>query len=503
MKISHLVVLVAILLVAATDSASAQKRYTFKRGELVQVSGKSCGVIGGKWTPVKKSGRSYVVDISNKTRCSRLLSPTSLRRGGLGKLPSAATLVRSRSRSGRVADPSGTPPILKNIPTISGGIKNLFWNAGVIDDLKGGSPSTQSCSEFFVGPTDGTSAGLIGCFSIQGVGFAFQSILEGAGGTCYMRNVPKQRFVDSGAITVIDGELPDGDITKVFSVPSGNRDRLVKVVISGFGGPGAQVGHLRIDSATKLSNAGRQYAYSSWFCPEGGTTAESAERVTVSLSGQYGFTGLHKEDSTLFESKISAALASQGSAVAFDPSQVRTSTNQATFSGGRSFKASVTITPQNRILTKVFDIFAVGMPHKNYSVGEFTGSSLADFRVLQSALKDRFVVGDMAGVFEYRGSSTSRYVSAPDGDLADEVNAVNFDTDPFYVEPASVDDDMSDYDCSVTADVTLQMDFSDPALRSVASLCERERLSGMDFCSSDPDVSAALAQVITSCGIPG
>ena len=91
----------------------------------------------------------------------------------------------------------------------------------------------------------------------------------------------------------------------------------------------------------------------------------------------------------------------------------------------------------------------------------------------------------------------------PQIERADEVNAVNFDTDPFYVEPASVDDDMSDYDCSVTADVTLQMDFSDPALRSVASLCERERLSGMDFCSSDPDVSAALAQVITSCGIPG
>jgi len=507
MKISHLVALIAAVLAVAPDGAWAQKRYTFKKGQLVQVSGKPCGIIGGKWTPVKKSGRSYVIDTSNKTRCSRLLSPSALKRGGLGKLPSATTLVRSRSRSPRVADPSGTPPILKNIPTFSGGIKNLFWNAGVIDDLQGGSPSADSCAQFFVGPTDGTSAGFMGCHSIQGVGFAFQSILEGAGGSCYMRNVPKQQFIDSGAITVVDGELPDGDITKVFSVPSGSKDRIVKVVITGFQEPGgdggSQVGHLRIDSASKLSSNGQQYAYTSWFCPQGSQTPSSAERITVSLSGQYGYTGLHNQGSSTFESKISAALASQGSNVTFDPNQARTSTNQGTLGGGRSFKASVSITPQNRILTKVFDIFLPGQQHKNYSVGEFTGSSLADFRVVQSALKDRFIAGDMSGVFEYRGGSTNRYVSAPDGELNGALASVNLDTDPFYAEPASVDGDMSGYDCSVTADVTLQMDFSDSSLRSVARMCERERLSGMNFCSSDDDVSAALAGFITSCGAPG
>lgn len=497
MKRLAILILTGFLMVVASNNASAQVKYTFKKGQLVTYKGKPCGSISNKWTPVKKSGKSYVIDRSSKTRCSGLLSPVALKKNGLGKLPKASSLLRARASGASISDPNGTPPLLKNIPSIVGGVKNLFWSDGVIDAIANGTATTQQCSEYFAGSTDGSSAGLVGCFGAQGVGFSFQSVLDGAGSSCYMKNIAKQSLVDSGAVTVIDGSLPSGGIANVFSPPSGSQDRLVKVVIAGFGGGGSQNGFLKIDSTSKLNNAGHQYAFTVYFCEGSSSTPTNKERVTVSTSGQYSYQGIYSQGSFVGQNTISARLASSGSTIRFDPTQNRTSLSNQDLGGGQSFKSSVTITPANLIENKTYDFFGAG-GRKVYAISEFSGTDISDFRVIQSAVKQQFSSGSNEGGTEYRGS-VGKYVSAPSNGLIGDLEEVNFATDTFFDAPASVNPDYSGLSCTADAAVTLQMDFSNPDLGAIAQECEQEKLEGMNFCIDDSSVAAAMAAYATTC----
>ncbi len=500
LRAAPLLFALVVALVGGSSSAAAQKTYTFKKGQLVKVSSKLCGVINNKWTPVKKSGKSYVIDTSSKTRCRSLLSPTALKKGGLSKLPSAGSLVRQNAQAAWVSDPSGTPPILKDIPTISGGIKGLFWSPGVIDAILAGTASASQCSEFFVGATDGSSAGAVGCFSLQGVGYAFQNILEGGGGTCYMKGVSKNSLLNNG-ISVTDGSLPDGSLENVFVSPTGSQDRMVKVVIGGFGGGPSQTGFIKVDSSSKLTSAGLQYAYTSWFCEGSSATPNNRERVTVGINGEYTYSGVNSMNQMKFSNEIRGFLATSGSSVTFDATKDRSSETRGEFGTNGSFKGSVSISNDNVLRAKVFDNFGSGA-HKQYAVSKFTGTGISSFRVPQSAVKDLFdAFGSQAfqGIFEYR-ADPSRYVSSPSSTLGDSLSEVDFNTDAFYQSPASVTPDFSGQSCSADAEVTLQMDFSSPALQQVAMSCMSERLSSMSFCNSDPMIAQAFQKYATSCG---
>jgi hypothetical protein len=499
-KISATALLILISLIGLGDAEGQQ--YTFRKGQVVNVSGKFCGLLQGKWQPVKKQGRRYVPDTSATKRCAKLLSPTALKKKGLGGLPSAAALLKSKKGgSARISEASGTPPLLKAIPDVQGGVKNVFWASGVVDRIGAGTPSGSDCNDFFVGATDGSSGGLLSCFSVQGVGYSFQNILEGSGGTCYMKNVSKQSLIDAGAVVVTDGSLPSGGIESVFSPPEGSQDRIVKVVISGFGGGAGETGFLRIDAAGKLASAGRQYGYTSWFCNNGQPTARNRERVTVSLSGAFEYSGVSSEGGSVFSNTIRAQLLQSGSSVTFDPAQERSSSSQGEISGGSSFKSSVTLTSENLIKTKVYDAFG-GIARKNYSVARFSGSGLSSFRVIEMALKNADTFGQFQGGFEFRGDPTNRYVSAPSNALTSALSTVDLQTDEFYQQPANVDVDLSSLSCSAEADVTLQMNFSNPALQRVAQLCESERLEDMNFCFQDPSITQALLQYGPSCMAP-
>lgn len=499
-KISATALLILISLIGLGDAEGQQ--YTFRKGQVVNVSGKFCGLLQGKWQPVKKQGRRYVPDTSATKRCAKLLSPTALKKKGLGGLPSAAALLKSKKGgSARISEASGTPPLLKAIPDVQGGVKNVFWASGVVDRIAAGTPSGSDCNDFFVGATDGSSGGLLSCFSVQGVGYSFQNILEGAGGTCYMKNVSKQSLIDAGAVEVTDGSLPSGGIESVFSPPEGSRDRIVKVVISGFGGGAGETGFLRIDAAGRLANAGRQYGYTSWFCQNGGSVPGNRERVTVSLSGAFEYSGASSAGGSSFSNTIRAQLLQSGAALTFDPAQERSSSSQGEMTGGGSFKSSVILTPENLIKSRIFDVFG-GIARKNYSVARFSGSGLSSFRVIEMALKNSDTFGQFQGGFEFRGDLINRYVSAPSNTLISELNEVDLQADEFYQQPASVDTDFSSLSCSADADVTLRMNFSNPALQRVAQLCESERLEDMNFCFQDPSITQALLQYGPSCLAP-
>ncbi len=496
MKRLAILILTGFLMVVASNTASAQTKYTFKKGQLVSYKGKPCGLISNKWTPVKKSsGKSYVIDNSSKTRCRGLLASTALKKNGLGRLPKASALLKSRSNGASVSDPNGTPPVLKDIPDFPGGVKNLFWGSGVVDAIANGTADPQQCSEFFVGSTDGTSSGLLGCFSAQGVGYSFQSVLQGSNSSCFIKNIASQSLLDAGAITVTDGSLPSGGIANLFS--PGATDRTVKIQIGGLGM--GQNGFVKVDSAGKLANAGRQYGLTSYFCMTGQPTPMGKERMNVSLSGKYDYTAEFGAGPANFSTTISAQLSGSGTSVQFDTTQNRTSQSQADLSGGVSFKSLVTITPENLIKTKVYDFFGAG-GRKNYAISEFSGTGLSDFRLIQSALKDNFGGQDRQGGFEYRGS-VGKYVSAPGNALVDDLSEVNFSTDSFYSTPASVSPDFSDTSCSADADVTLTINFGNPALMTVAQACQAEALEDMNFCMADSTVMAAFAAFPTTCGL--
>lgn len=465
-------------LLAFNNDVKAQTKYSLKKNQLTTVSGNQlCGLIKSKWTPVKKSGKKYVVDNKNKTRCKTLLAPSALKKSGLSQIPSASGLLKARSNTSAMAV-SGTPPMLKDIPSL--GAKNVFWNAGFIDAIVASqTPTQQQCQEFFTGPTDGQSSGMLGCYSVQGVGYAFQSILEGASSTCYMKSIPTKENLSSGAVSIVDGSLPNGDITQLFSAPEGSKDRLVKVIIGGFGGQGSQNGFINIHSASKLASKGNQYAYNIWFCDQGQATPSGYEETSVSLGGEFKYKSINVMGGQEYQNEISAFLTKSGSSVEFDLSKTRTASSIGEFQGA-NFRSFVTVFPDNTISTKNKESFN-GFGRSNYGIASFTGSGLSDFRVHSAALKDVFSVQSMQTGIEFRDTV---YVSAPSTTLISELSKVDIATDSFYSEGGSVTPDFAGKSCSADADVTISMNFSSPVLQQVMMSCEAQRLNNMDFCRS-------------------
>jgi hypothetical protein len=478
----------AALVCLSTHSAVAQTKYSLKKNQLVTVSGnKLCGLIKSKWSPVKRSGKNFIIDKKDRKRCNTLLSPSALKKSGLALIPSASSLLKARPSASTLAV-SGTAPVLKDIPTL--GAKNVFWSPGFIDTLIASEPATeQQCQEFFVGANDGQSAGMLGCYSVQGVGYSFQSILEGGTSTCLMKGLPTKENLSAGAIRVEEGSLPNNNISQLFAAPSGAKDRLVKVIINSFqepgggngggNGGGGQIGFMNIHSAKKLASKGNQYAYNLWFCNEGETTANNYEETSVSLGGLFTYKNITSMQGNKFQNEITAHLTKSGSSVSFDLTKDRLAASSGEFQGS-NFKSLVTVLPENIIKSKVKETFN-GFGRSNFGVASFSGTGLGDFRVQSAALKDVFSVQSMQAGIEYRDSV---YVSAPTTGLATLLSEVDIATDPFYAQDGTVTPDFSDKSCSAQADVTISMNFSSPLLQQVFMSCQSDRLNSMDFCRS-------------------
>jgi hypothetical protein len=480
-KIATTIASLALLLTCA-HSAQAEKTYKFKKGQLVKVSGKQCGLIANKWKPVKKSGKSYTVDKKGGRRCATLLTPAALKKSGLASIPSAAGLLKSSSQTSALAV-SGNPPAVKNIPTL--GVKNVFWTPGLVDAITAANPPSQSqCGEFFHGTSDGQSAGMLGCYSVQGVAYAFQSILEGGSSACFMKNVPTQANVDSGGVQVIDGSLPGGDITKLFSTPTGSKARVIKVVINGFGDQNEH-GFIKINSQASLDKKGQQYAYNLWFCKEGQTTANNYEETSVSLAGEFKYFNVFVEGTNEYQNQIAAYLTKTATGVEFDTTKERTAQTAGEFQGA-NFKSLVMLLPNNTITTKVKESFN-NFGRSNYGVSEFSGSGISDFAVRAAAIKDVFSNQTQEAGIEYRDTV---YLSAPSSTLKSELAKVDIATDPFYTEAGTVTPDFSDKSCSQEADVTVQMNFSVPSMQAIGQTCSAQQLQNMDFCRGNEIIAA-------------
>ena len=204
-------------------------------------------------TDAHTAGPVTAVSRARAARKARKRVRALIRKGGIAKLPSITSALAGReaSTAGHLAmDVVGTPPVLVDIPGQA--IKDLFWQPGVIDALAAGTATPEQCGQFFAGSQDGTSGGLGACHMAESVGYSFDGILRGDNSLCYMRRCPTPANVAAGGVTVVSGQLPNDDITRVFSVPHGSQSRVVKVAVTGDPGGSARTDRRRRHAATSI-----------------------------------------------------------------------------------------------------------------------------------------------------------------------------------------------------------------------------------------------------------
>ena len=208
----------------------------------------------------------------------------------------------------------------------------------------------------------------------------------------------------------------------------------------------------------------------------------------------------------MHQSDVRATLRRIDGQLVFDPTRNRSATVSAEGTGENAyrFKSEVTVTPDNLILNKVYDVFGTHS-RKAYSVSEFSGDGISTLRFLQGAYKDLNVEsGQSSGGFEtateYRDTF---YAAAPTSELISARDEVDLASDAFYQSEPDAEFDSNGASCSANADIELTLDMANPTLQGTVAACEGERLEGMDFCRDD-EIAAAEQQFFQSCiGQPG
>jgi hypothetical protein len=434
---------------------------------------------------------------------------TLIRKRGLAKLPSVTGALAGSdlSTTGHLAmDVVGTPPALVDIPGEP--IKNLFWQPGVIDALSSGTATADQCSQFFSGSQDGTSGGVGACHMAETVGYSFDGILRGDTSLCYMRLCPTPANVAAGGVTVVSGHLPGGDITRLFSVPSGSQSRVVKVAVTGDPGGGdsrSQDVFLRVAGEAANRAAGNLYQVDLWFCAAGPSApARGYEHVTIDAAGHLVDVSAEAESGDGQGgpniSTVEGYLTFSDGAVSYDTTRPRRAQVESMYQS-QGFKADITIRSDDTMTVSSYDAGTFGAG-KGYIVSSFSGADPGSLRFLAGAFKeahsqDGVTFGDtQTGATEFR---TDFYAAAPGSDLVSQLDNVDLDGDPFFSVPPGPSVDASAFACDTTPDVVLTLDFTNPTVKNAVAGCEDRRFDGMHFCHDDAEVEQAQQNYWTSC----
>lgn len=503
---SCIVILIGLIFTVPVSSL-AENTFRLDRTERTKVGRYLCG-LRSKWVPVQKVGKLYRVDRSDRRAvrtCRRLLGRNRLE--SFSNVPSAATMAKAnRVSSGALVGlaVSGTPPTLTDIAEGSIDIADLFWRAGVVDAVVNSTASTDQCLEFYGGlGTDGTSGQFSACYISQNVGFSFQTILQGGVSPCYLRNAPSQANLDGGAVTVVSGTLPDSGITGIMDAPPGTQARIVKMQVANFPGDegsGGQDIFIRIDPAETLEEEGNHYKATLWFCEQGDDTPQGVQEIQVTLAGRITSSEISSRDGQGARSLISGYLRSSGDGIVFDTTKNRRAELVFDSGAGPKFKSEVEITEDDLIIAKSYDSFE--SERKAVSVAHFSGTTMTDFRYDQGAYAYSDGSRSESTVNEYREPHyvNSQDADAPGGiDLIDVRDDIDLVTDSFFQSLDTGSFDTSTESCDVTADIVIALDMAHPLMQAVQSLCEGERLDGMDFCRTNSRVSAAEFNFPNAC----
>ncbi|MBX7138798.1 MAG: hypothetical protein K1X83_12550 [Oligoflexia bacterium] len=490
---SNLRISVLVLAIFAFVSVSIQaETLTLKKNQIYRVSASlSCGYIRKRWVPVKKSGDSYEVKkgatSSQKDACKALLKPSKSM--SLTEFPDSAAILKAAEHvtSVRPSAVSGTPPTLPEI--IEGGGTTLFWRPGVVDAIGSGTPSEGQCGEFFNSPIDGESGGYGACYLAEGVGYSISNIASSGSSLCYMRNFPQAASENEGVVSIVSGAFPNGDVTKIFSAPAGAVPRTIKVNVTGFG-PEANAGgpstiFFKIYSAEQNATQGNQYKFDLWFCEDGETgRAKEFEQIKVTAGGEYVSSSTKNGGGQLFSSTVRGFLTRTDGVLEFDTARGRTAAYGGMHEAEEgTFKSLVSINADNEIRYKVRDQHGSD-GRKGYSISRFQGSGLSDLRFLEGAFKE-----DHEGQFSFEGGTEYRdtfYASAPDGNYAAEVAAIDFDSDAFYSSDQEIPTTPSAFRCNAAVDLEINLNMAGEAMQAIIGNCESGRIDGeVSFCASE------------------
>lgn len=445
-------------------------------------------------TPLPASKSSY---LSKKT-LAKIRS--SLSKSGISSLPSSSSLVSSSSSSSSI-DPfavSGTPPTLKEIAALPT-IKNLFWRLGIIDAIAN-TPTPQQCGEYFYGMQDGLSGGQAACRMAETVGFSFQSILDGALSVCYMQKFPSAANVSSGGVTVVNGTLPNNDITKIFS-PASKKNRIIKVNIEDS--QGDKLIFIKINSSNKNETKSDFYKATLWFCDPNTLQPDGFNIVDIGDNGLFKTVSGHSSNTgSKHISTLKGYLKGNGD-LSFNDNFERTALFERVQGGnGGTFKSLIKV-KGNYITTKSFDTIG-NFTNKNYIKAEISGTDFDDLKFLQGAFKNfrsKSGNGDesFTGATEWR---TLSYLSAPQNSLIEDVEDFSIDDDDFFSSEGSVDFDISKYSCAETADIEVNVDNGNSTVAASLAECSGLQVQGMHFCHDDTQVQNAEQNFFAVCPHP-
>ncbi len=470
------------------------------------------------WNLLIAAGVSIVAVSPTPSLAESLRSQVSnlLKKRNLLAIPSLSSQVKNSSSKSSAASTRATPPTLSSIPGNS--IKNLFWGEiqgiNIIDGILSATPPPAPfCGAFYSGMRDGESGGLGACHMAESVGYSYSEMLRGGTSFCYMKNFPTKKNLRAGAIEIISGELPTGGIEKLFSAPTGDTSRLVKVRVlspNSTNGEGEdsdrpEILFLQVASQSENRSAGNLYKVDLWFCSQAG---DVRGYDTITISKALRFTNMHAgrnevqiNSTPVTIDNISTSegyLSLKGNSLIWNPAKSRMASTRSEQSTGGQFMSEVEITPSSLIKVKRMDSFGDTIG-KGYAVTQYSGSSAQDLRFLSGAFKDLHKDNTFTQAIEYRNTF---YAIDGSSALKDDVEDVDF-SDAFYSSELGVELHLTDYSCATTPDIEVTMDSANPTLDASLRECAADLLEGMHFCHDDPEVSQADQKVQNTCSFPG
>lgn len=411
---------------------------------------------------------------------------------GFDQLPSAdgvmnsstASSIRSaRAFRGVSLQSVGTPPLLLDLSSSAAATEDAFFH-DVADTIAGGTwaglsnADKNALARQFWGQEEGGPAGNGGCFMAQSVGENLGRILQAATSACYMKKIPN---ASSGVTTT-----PSTPGPQVFA--KGASDRIIKVNVTGEppgeGDGGPETVFIRISGESSVG--ADIYKAALWFCRGG--TVNGAEVYSVnSASGVYTQTSSHSESDGVGGMTMTGFVRNNGGNIEFDPSLPRTV--EAGWSGSwGKFLGALAVTDGSVTAKRLNTWTYQGQSgtDKNYSIASFTGGKLKNLR---------FLDGAYAGIsshashdpHSYSGSATfnETYYKNEDNAYTSQVESFDFAADSFYSKDVE-DPDLSAYRCDVSPEITIDMDFGDPAVQKIAKDCEGDRFDEYDMCRKEP-----------------
>jgi hypothetical protein len=483
-KVLWSILLAVTSLVSTNQAEAAFKKNQFKKNQIAKVGSVTCGFIKS-WVPVARSGKSYAriakPSASQKAACKGLLVASKL---SLAKLPDLSKIVGSSGSS--IQTVSGTAPTLAEV--FAGDAASTFWRPGVVSSIATGTPTVEQCGEFFSGRADGESGGYLACYLSQNSGQALAEVVRAGTTICYLKSIPSAEVFNSGGLSIRRGSLPSGGITSLFSTPDGSAPRIVRIGLSAGGQDGgASTGILKIFSANQNAASGDLYRYEMVFCEGNANEPQEVEQTRITSRGQFVSSSFNTGgggEGSRFAGTVRAFLRSADGTFAFDSTRDRLASFVSVQQHqGETFSrtADVTITAGNEIINKEYSVSS-RENRKAYSVSQFAGSGVTSIRFLEGAIKQSFAEGEFNGATEFRDSV---YVAAPANSYVTALSAVDLQSDSFFTGTPSPASASASVGCDTVADIEVDVEMSNEAVRQITQLCESGRLpDGVNFCSS-------------------